>query len=126
MAKKILYVEDNYLNYLLVKKVFKGSDVVVERAEDASVALEKLRKLKPDLILMDLHLPGMDGIELSAVIKEQDAYAAIPIIAISASSLPEDRMDADRAGFAGFIEKPLNIRNLKQEVEAILWPDGDR
>jgi CheY-like chemotaxis protein len=126
MSKTILYVEDNYLNYLLVKKVFKDTDVVVERAEDASVALEKLRRMKPDLILMDLHLPGMDGIELSAVIKEQETCAAIPIIGISASSLPEDKMDAARAGFAGFIEKPLNIQLLKSEVEAILWPDRDR
>lgn len=126
MGKKILYVEDNYMNYLLVKKIFKGSDVVVERAEDASVALEKLRRFKPDLILMDLHLPGMDGIELSAVIKEQETFAGLPIIGISASSLPEDKRDATRAGFAGFIEKPLNIKHLQEVVEAILWPDRKR
>jgi len=122
MAKRILYVEDNYMNFLLVKKIFKSSDVVIERAEDAPAAMEKLKAARPDLILMDLHLPGMDGIELSAVIRENARYAAIPIIGISASSIPQDKADAVKAGFAGFIEKPVDIKKLQEAVTAILFP----
>jgi len=122
MAKRILYVEDNYMNFLLVKKIFKSSDVVIERAEDAPAAMEKLKAARPDLILMDLHLPGMDGIELSAVIRENARYAAIPIIGISASSIPQDKADAVKAGFVGFIEKPVDIKKLQEAVTAILFP----
>jgi CheY-like chemotaxis protein len=124
MAKRILYVEDNYMNFLLVKKIFKSSDVVIERAEDAPAAMEKLKGARPDLILMDLHLPGMDGIELSAVIRENARYAAIPIIGISASSIPQDKADAVKAGFVGFIEKPVDIKKLQEAVTAILWPEA--
>lgn len=123
MSKKILYVEDNYMNYLLVKKIFKESDVVIERAEDAPTALDKLKSLKPDLILMDIHLPGMNGIELSSVIKENRKLSAIPIIGISASSVPQDKADAQKAGFANFIEKPLNIKQLHEAVSLVLWPE---
>ena len=122
MAKRILYVEDNYMNFLLVKKIFKSSDVVIDRAEDAPAAMEKLKAARPDLILMDLHLPGMDGIELSAVIRENARYAAIPIIGISASSIPQDKADAVKAGFVDFIEKPVDIKRLQEAVTAILFP----
>lgn len=122
MAKRILYVEDNYMNFLLVKKIFKSSDVVIDRAEDAPAAMEKLKAARPDLILMDLHLPGMDGIELSAVIRENARYAAIPIIGISASSIPQDKADAVKAGFVDFIEKPVDIKRLQEAVTTILWP----
>jgi CheY-like chemotaxis protein len=122
MAKRILYVEDNYMNFLLVKKILRSSDVVIDRAEDAPAAMEKLKAARPDLILMDLHLPGMDGIELSAVIRENARYAAIPIIGISASSIPQDKADAVKAGFVGFIEKPVDIKKLQEAVTAILFP----
>ena len=120
MSKKALYVEDNYMNFLLVKKIMQKNNVLVERAEDASAAMEKLKKSKPDVILMDLHLPGMDGIELSAHIKDDEDLSSIPIIGISASSIPQDRKDAEKAGFSAFIEKPLDIKKLEKAVLKIL------
>jgi CheY-like chemotaxis protein len=120
MTKRILYIEDNYMNFLLVKKILHDQDLIVERAENASAALDKLRVTRPDLILMDIHLPGMDGIELSAVIRQDKAMATVPIIGISASSIPQDRIDAVKAGFSFFNEKPLDIKRLVETVSKIL------
>ena len=112
----ILIVEDNEKNRKLARDVlqFKGYRTLeAETGEDGvTLALEH----KPDLILMDYQLPGIDGIEAFRRIRGDASTAAIPIIAVTASAMPEDAKKMMDAGFDGFQTKPLNVKAFAQAV----------
>jgi CheY-like chemotaxis protein len=116
----ILVVEDNEKNRKLVRDVltFKGYQIIeAERGEDG-VRLAKERL--PKLILMDIQLPGIDGIEALRQIRADEATRAIPIIAVTASAMDRDRQTIMAAGFDGYQSKPLNVKEFMAAVEAIL------
>jgi two-component system cell cycle response regulator DivK len=116
----ILVVEDNEKNRKLVRDVltFKGYSIVeADNGEDGvRLAGERL----PKLILMDIQLPGIDGIEALRRIRANETTRAIPIIAVTASAMDRDRQQIMAAGFDGYQSKPLNVREFMAAVEAIL------
>jgi len=120
----ILIVEDNERNLKLVRDVLqvKGySTIEAGTAEDGiKLALEK----KPDLVLMDIHLPGMNGIEALGVLRADPATAAIPVIAVTASVMQQDRKLITEAGFDAYVGKPINLKEFLDAVRHAL--EGDR
>jgi two-component system cell cycle response regulator DivK len=116
----ILVIEDNEKNRKLVRDVltFKGYSIVeADNGEDGvRLAQERL----PKLILMDIQLPGIDGIEALRRIRANEATRAIPIVAVTASAMDRDRQQIMAAGFDGYQSKPLNVREFLAAVEAIL------
>ena len=116
----ILVVEDNRLNMKLVRDVleFAGYEVVEAGTGEEGVELALTRR--PDLVLMDLQLPGIDGTEALRRIQQGAGDAMMPVVAVTASAMPSDREAAARAGFDGFLEKPINARALPAQVAAFL------
>lgn len=112
----ILIVEDNEKNRKLLRDVlqFKGYRTIeAERGEDGvTLAAEH----KPDLILMDYQLPGIDGIEAFRCIRNAPGTAHIPIVAVTASAMPEEARKMKEAGFDGFLTKPINVKQFLQAV----------
>ena len=116
----ILVVEDNEKNRRLVRDVltFKGYQVIeTERGEDG-VRLAKERL--PKLVLMDIQLPGIDGIEALRQIRADETTRAIPVVAVTASVMDRDRQTIMAAGFDGYQAKPLSVKEFMAAVEAIL------
>ena len=115
----ILVVEDNDKNRKLVRDVLthKGYEVIESETGEEGVRLAKERH--PRLILMDIQLPGIDGIEALRQIRADDATRAIPIIAVTASALDRDRQKIVAAGFDGYQAKPLNVKAFMAAVDAV-------
>jgi two-component system cell cycle response regulator DivK len=115
--RKILYVEDDYHNFLLVQRTLSVlPEVEVVNAPDAAVGLEMAAKDQPDLILVDVHLPGMDGIEMTRELKADQQTARIPVVALTANVLKGERERALDAGCADFVAKPFNLRPFRELV----------
>ena len=113
---KILYVEDNADNiYMLTRRLKKkGFDVII--AGDGQEGIDKAIEESPDLILMDLSLPTMDGWTATAKIKEIEAVKDIPVIALSAHAMPEHRDRALKAGCSDYDTKPVDIKRLLEKI----------
>jgi two-component system, cell cycle response regulator DivK len=116
VAKTVLHVEDNPDNRLLVRRLLQAYGYSVIDAENAARALEVLLTQPPDLILMDINMPEVDGYTLTTQIKSIPQYAAIPIIAITANVMKGDREKAIRAGCDGYIDKPIDVDHLLELV----------
>ena len=116
----ILVVEDNEKNRKLVRDVltFKGYAIIEAETGEEGIRLAKERV--PRLILMDIQLPGIDGIEALRQIRAHDATRTIPIIAVTASAMDRDRQQIMAAGFDGYQSKPLNVKEFMAAVQAIL------
>jgi two-component system cell cycle response regulator DivK len=115
----VLVVEDNDKNRKLVRDVltYRGYEVIEAENGEEGVRLAKERR--PRLILMDIQLPGIDGIEALRRLRADDATRAIPIIAVTASALDRDRQKIMAAGFDGYQAKPLNVKGFMAAVEAV-------
>jgi two-component system cell cycle response regulator DivK len=113
----ILIVEDNEKNLKLVRDVLQVKGYETVDAGTAETGIEIAREKKPDLVLMDIQLPGMNGIDALKALRADPATAAIPIVAITASVMQTDRQQIVGAGFDGFIEKPVNLKNLLDTVQ---------
>ena len=120
MSKTILIVEDNENNMLLVRDVLelKGYSVLpaTTGAEGVRLAIEA----RPDLILMDIQLPDIDGITAFAQIRAHDAAKHIPMLAVSASVMPEEKQKILASGFDAYITKPLNMKSFVETVEKFI------
>ena len=116
----ILIVEDNAKNLKLVRDVLQVKGYETLDAGTAEDGLKIAAERMPDLVLMDIQLPGMNGIEALKALRANPATAAIPVIAITASVMQQDRQEIMRAGFNGFIEKPINLRNFLDTVQGTL------
>ena len=112
----ILYVEDNEDNIYMLSKRLKKKGFAITIAKDGEEGLKAARELKPDLILMDLSLPTMDGWTATAKIKEIEAVKNIPIIALSAHAMPEHRDRALKAGCSDYDTKPVDIKRLLGKI----------
>ncbi|HEY0829722.1 MAG TPA: response regulator [Candidatus Dormibacteraeota bacterium] len=112
MTGLILVVEDNEANQMLVRAVLELDGYRVVLAGSASEALEQLKQCSPDLILMDVQLPGEDGLSLTRRLKHDPATEAIPVVALTAHAMTGDREVAMRAGCAGYIAKPIDTRTF--------------
>ena len=118
----ILVVEDNERNRKLVRDVlqFAGFDVVA--AETAERGIDLALQCPPDLILMDLQLPGMDGVEAMHQLRTASRTSTVPIVAVTAQAMKDDRRLALAAGFDGYIEKPISVPALPEQVRSYLQP----
>ena len=116
----ILIVEDNEQNQKLASDVlrFKGFRVLV--AETAEIGVPMVLKEKPDLVLMDIHLPGMNGIEALGKLRADPETKSIPVFAFTASVMPQDRKEITSAGFDGFLSKPINLKEFLETLSAAL------
>lgn len=115
--KLILHVEDNFENRMLVRRLLLCEGYQVIEAEQATQALEILKTKVPDLILMDINMPDMDGYTLTNTIKLIPGLANIPIIAITANVMKGDREKTLQAGCDGYIEKPIDVDRFPEQVE---------
>lgn len=120
---RILVVEDNELNLKLVRDVLThaGYDVVEARTGEQGVALA-IERL-PDLVLMDLQLPGIDGAEALRQMRSSPSTQTVPVVAVTAYAMKEDRERALSCGFDGYLEKPINARELPAQVHRFLKRD---
>lgn len=116
----ILYIEDNYDNQRLVKRSLASKGYTIEVAPDGTIGLQLAQQQPPDLILMDINLPGLNGYELATKFKALPALCAVPIVAITANTMPGDRERALAAGCDGYISKPIDPRALPEQVASYL------
>lgn len=116
----ILLVEDNEANQLLASSVLELSGYSVEVAGDANEARSILGRCAPDLILMDIQLPGIDGLTFVKQLKAEPATAGIPVVALTARAMSGDRERSLAAGCNGYIPKPINTRTFVSEVRKFL------
>ena len=116
----ILIVDDNESNLKLMKAVFDSDDYVVKTAMDAEEAIKVLETFAPRLILMDLQLPGMDGLELTRLLKADPARRQITILALTAYAMKGDEDKAIAAGCDGYITKPIDTRSLIKLIDTYL------
>ena len=120
MTYVILVVEDNERNLKLLRDVleYAGYDVRVARTGEDGVTLAV--KEPPDLVLMDLQLPGIDGMEALRQLRESPRTAGIPVVAVTAQAMKQDRERALDAGFDGYVEKPISVRAFPDQVRRFL------
>ena len=116
----ILIVEDNERNLKLVRDVLQAKGYATLEAGTAEEGLELARTRSPGLILMDIHLPGMSGIEALKALRAEAATSAIPVIAITASVMKENVREVMAAGFDALIEKPIDVRGFLDKVRGIV------
>ena len=116
--KKILLVEDNEVNRRLAGFLLRSQGYQVCEATTAAAAFEMVEKERPDLIVMDIQLPGMDGLEITRKLKEQPATANIPVVAVTSFAMKGDREKELAAGCAGYVTKPIDKNTFIQEVAA--------
>ncbi len=121
MNFKVLYVEDNLNNLDLVKAILsKLNNLEFVSAYHAKSGIELALSEQPDLILMDINLPDMDGIDALKLLKNSDKTKEIPVIALSANALKQDISKALDAGFDSYIVKPLKVGNFLNTIEAYI------
>lgn len=121
----ILVVEDRPMNAKLLRDVLVASGYEVATEETAEAGLALARQRLPALILMDIQLPGMDGIAAVRELKRDPATAKIPVIAVTASAMPLERDAILRAGFDGYQAKPISVKELLAEVRRLVPPASE-
>jgi CheY-like chemotaxis protein len=117
---RILYIDDNAQNRLLVKRILEAKEYTVLEAQDGPTGLELAIDLLPDLILLDILLPGSDGYEVSKRLKEDARTRHIPVVAMTADVLQGAREKALCAGFDGYIPKPIDVDLLPGQIHGFL------
>jgi CheY-like chemotaxis protein len=123
MSARILVIDDNPTNLELARYLLGVAGYVVETAGDAEHAQELLKHVTPDLILMDLSLPGMDGLTLTRKLKADERLKNVPVAAFTASAMVGDEQKALQAGCVGYVTKPIDIDQFTKQVAAFLQGD---
>jgi two-component system, cell cycle response regulator DivK len=119
-ARRVLVVEDNPLNLKLIRDVLQISGYDVIEAQSGEEGLRVAQQNPPDLVLMDLQLPGIDGTETLRRLRQGTLGPDVPVVAVTALAMAEDKEAAARAGFDGYLEKPISVRALPGQIEAFL------
>jgi two-component system, cell cycle response regulator DivK len=117
---RVLLVEDNNDNFELVRFLLERAGYQVLGAYDGQMGLDLARQELPDLVLMDLSLPGVDGWTAARELKADPKTASIPLLALTAHTLPGDRNRALESGFNGYISKPINLQSFADEIAQAL------
>lgn len=120
MSAKILLIEDNEQNRYMVTFLLEQHGHEVTPAESGTLGLELAARVLPDLILLDIQLPGMDGYAVASALKADPRLKAIPIVAVTSYAMVGDREKVLAAGAEGYIEKPINPDTFVDEVERFL------
>jgi len=118
--KRILVIEDNETNMYLISFILKKTGYEVIEARSGEEGVELAIKEKPNLIIMDIQLPGIDGLEATQKIRESEADGEIPIIALTSYAMTVDREKSLAAGCTSYIEKPINPETFIAEIEKYL------
>lgn len=116
-GRRVLVVDDNLTNLKLIEYLLQSKGFDVHTAADAESALRSVRELKPSLVLMDLQLPGMDGLTLTQRLKSDPETRDIVVVAVTAYAMRGDEERALRAGCDGYVTKPIDTRSLPKLVE---------
>jgi two-component system, cell cycle response regulator DivK len=125
MAARILIIEDNKANLELAEYLLKASGYATLAARDGEEGVRAARKERPDLIICDLQMPIMDGYEVVRELKKDPQLRSIPVLAVTALSMPGDRNNVLSAGFDGYLSKPVDPETFARTVEDFL-PAGLR
>jgi two-component system cell cycle response regulator DivK len=112
----ILYVEDNFENKLFVRRVIESMGHEMLEAETGLDSLVIAAEKIPDLILMDVNIPGMDGLETTAKMKQNPRLSHIPVIALTANAMKGDKERCLAAGCDGYMQKPVGVSDLRREI----------
>jgi CheY-like chemotaxis protein len=118
--KKILVAEDNPVSSELIMEVLSGRGYEVMEAADGREALRKIEENQPDLVLLDIQLPIMDGFAVLAEVRRNPRFANMRVVAVTANAMKEDREKGMRAGFDAYISKPIDIAALRLQVDELL------
>jgi two-component system cell cycle response regulator DivK len=118
--KRILYVEDNFENRLFVRRVLESMGLEMIEAHDGLAGIDIARVEMPDLILMDVGLPGIDGLETTARMRAISAIQTIPIIALTANAMKGDQERCLEAGCDAYLQKPISVNELRTKVSLYL------
>ena len=116
----ILYIEDNFANRVLIRRVLEAEGYRVLDAETAPEGIALAKANKPDLILMDINLPDMDGFEATARLRAMEHLRNIPIVALTANVMKGDREKTLEAGCSGYIQKPIDVDLLPDQLLSFL------
>jgi len=120
MAKTVLIVEDNDLNMKLFNDLLQANGYQTLQTKDGREAIDLARLHRPDLILMDIQLPEISGLEITKMLKEDAELKAIPVIAVTAFAMKGDEEKIREGGCEGYIAKPISVVNFLQTVAAFL------
>ena len=120
MGARILVIEDDAASLELVRYLLAAAGHTVLLAHHGAEGLESARAARPDLIVTDLHMPGMDGMTLLRHLRQDPALAATPVVAVTAYSMVSDRNAVFAAGFSGYVSKPIDPDNFVRTIESHL------
>ncbi len=121
----VLLVEDHALNMALATELLEAREIRVLQAEEAEEGLKLAREKRPDLILMDIQLPGMDGLTAIGHLRKAPETREIPVVVLSAHAMEEDAEKAQEAGAVGYIAKPIETRSFVDTVLEYLDGEGE-
>jgi len=119
-GRRILVVEDNPLNLQLVRDVLTAFEYDVVEAHSGEEGVDLAGTCSPDLVLMDLQLPGIDGYEALRLLRQDPRLGSVPVVAVTAFAMKEDRERTAREGFDGYLGKPISVRALPEQVSQFL------
>jgi two-component system, cell cycle response regulator DivK len=120
--RRILIADDKASSRELVRTILENFGYEVQEAEDGIKALEAIRSSLPDLVLLDLQMPGLTGHEVLAQLRADEQFANLPVVALTASAMAGDREKALAAGFTSYLAKPVTLSTLRTEVSRLLPP----
>ena len=120
MGANILYIEDNPGNRMLVRRILEAEGYTIREAVDGPAGLEMAAQERPDLILLDINLPEIDGYDLAKRMRAMPNLDGVPILAVTANVMQGDRERTMEAGCNGFIPKPIDVDKLPQLIKAAL------
>ncbi|HEV2233655.1 MAG TPA: response regulator [Terriglobia bacterium] len=118
--KKVLVAEDNPASRELMTEVLSGRGYALIEAGDGREALQKIEEDEPDLVLLDIQLPILDGFAVLLMLRQNPRFAAMRIVAVTANAMKEDREKGMKAGFDAYISKPIDVAALRLQVDKLL------
>lgn len=121
--KRILIADDKPTGRELVRTILEDSGYEVHEAVDGLHAVAQARNVRPHLLILDLHMPGLDGFGVVSVLRQDESFAGTPIMALTASAMMGDRERALASGFTGYVTKPIRMAQLRAEIERLLESD---
>jgi len=121
-ACRILVADDKASSRELVRTILENLGYEVREADDGIKALQAIRESLPDLVLLDLQMPGLTGHEVLARLRADERFAKLPVVALTASAMSGDREKALAAGFTSYLAKPVTLSTLRAEVSRLLQP----
>ncbi len=117
---RVLYIEDNHDNRVLIRRVLQAEGIELIEAETAADGIRLAESILPDLILMDINMPTMDGLTATANIRKNEMLRGIPVVALTANVMKGDREKAIGAGCDGYIQKPIDVDRFPDEVRRFI------